>query len=773
MCNVKWQMSENSDIFQFQHFTFHIPGNVGAPRLELGTSALSGLRSNQLSYAPANHFHGTECYHSSPRTMVESHILGCYRRLSKGALGDCGCLGNPDRYGPEIVKNAITPHLNGAQPAGSHAASLHIYKSRQRIPVMSIRTNLMLMSVGFGLLATSAQGAQPTAADALRLSPVQKGVEYDTPAADEVPKCTINYERELNKYVVVDSKGQTLRQFVDSNGDNVVDTWSYFRDGLEVYRDIDSNNNGKADQYRWFNSNGIRWALDQNEDNVIDQWKLISPEEVTEEVVNALATKDPARFKRLLLTADDIKKLGLDAARGEQLTKRVTAASAKFDKVAADPAVAGAQFSDFGGTKPGMVPAGSQGVTKDLLVYESVWAMVQSGEESKQMQLGTLISVGGAWKLIDGPTFGTGEELAGPFFFDPGGRGPGESGTAQVEGNAPTEKMQEVLAELQKLDDKLTAATDAEKKDLNKQRAGLLRQLADMSSEESERLQWLRQMADSVSAATQSNSFDDGVTFLTELEAELVKDGAPEELLAHVEFQRMLAKYYGVVLVDPKLNIATAQEQWMKDLEAFVAKYPKSETSAEALRALAMGYEMSGKTEDALKWYRQILADHPNNVAAPLAKGAVTRLTSEGRPITLQANDVNNQKVDLAALRGKSVVIQYWTTTSDVCVADHAVLKELIAKYGGTNLEVISINLDYDKNQLATYLSAKTLPWKHVYDEGGFDGRLANEMGVVTVPLILLVGPDGKVISSNIQAAEIEGELKKLQVAGVPAAGAR
>jgi cytochrome oxidase Cu insertion factor (SCO1/SenC/PrrC family) len=235
----------------------------------------------------------------------------------------------------------------------------------------------------------------------------------------------------------------------------------------------------------------------------------------------------------------------------------------------------------------------------------------------------------------------------------------------------------------------------------------------------------------------------------------------------------MLANYYGVVLTDPKLNIATAQEQWMKDLEAFAAKYPKSETAAEALRALAMGYEMSGKTDDALKWYRQILADHPNNVAAPLAKGAVNRLTSEGRPITLQANDVNNQKVDLAALRGKSVVIQYWTTTSDVCVADHAVLKELIAKYGGTGLEVISINLDYDKDQLASYLSAKKLPWKHVYDEGGFDGRLANEMGVVTVPLILLVGPDGKVISSNIQAAEIESELKKLQVAGVPGAGAR
>jgi tetratricopeptide (TPR) repeat protein len=635
---------------------------------------------------------------------------------------------------------------------------------------MSTRSNLALVLIGFGMMASSAQAAAPTAADALRLTPVQKGVEYDTPEAAEVPKCTIAHERAVNAWVVRNGNNQVLRQFADSNGDNVVDTWSYFRDGLEVYRDIDSNNNGKADQYRWFNSNGIRWALDQNEDNTIDQWKLISPEEVTEEVVNAIATKDAVRFKRLLLTAEDIKKLGLDAARGEQLTKRVTTAAEKFNKVAADPVVAGVQFSDFGGTKPGMVPAGSQGVTKDLLVYESVWAMVQSGEESKQMQLGTLISVGGAWKLIDGPTFGTGEELAGPFFFDPGGRGIGESATANVEGNAPTEKMQEVLAKLQDLDNKLNAAADADKKSLNEQRSELLRELVDGSNDEAEKFQWFRQLADHVSAATQSNNYDDGVKYLTDLEEELADANAPEDLRAHVEFQRMLANYYGVVLTDPKLNIATAQEQWMKDLEAFVAKYPTSETAAEALRALAMGCEMSGKTEDALKWYKQILADHPNNVAAPLAKGAVNRLTSEGRPITLQANDVNNQKVDLAALRGKSVVIQYWTTTSDVCVADHAVLKELIAKYGGNSLEVISINLDFDKKQLASYLSAKKLPWKHVYDEGGFDGRLANEMGVVTVPLILLVGPDGKVISSNIQAAEIENELKKLQVAGLQSA---
>ena len=71
-----------------------------------------------------------------------------------------------------------------------------------------------------------------------------------------------------------------LRRFVDTNDDNVVDQWSYYKDGLEVYRDIDSTFNGKADQYRWFNTGGSRWAIDANEDGVIDSWKSISAEEV-------------------------------------------------------------------------------------------------------------------------------------------------------------------------------------------------------------------------------------------------------------------------------------------------------------------------------------------------------------------------------------------------------------------------------------------------------------------------------------------------------------
>src|SRR5690606_6523349 len=96
---------------------------VGAPRLELGTSALSGLRSNQLSYAPERRKTAWGGLNSTalpqPIAGVASKflILGSLSPLSKGGgtwvrLLDCGkFLGSLFLgWGPEVVK---LPGLQG------------------------------------------------------------------------------------------------------------------------------------------------------------------------------------------------------------------------------------------------------------------------------------------------------------------------------------------------------------------------------------------------------------------------------------------------------------------------------------------------------------------------------------------------------------------------------------------------------------------------------------------------------------------------------------
>ena len=75
----------------------------------------------------------------------------------------------------------------------------------------------------------------------------------------------------FDNWVIRDEAGRMLRRYADTNADNRVDVWCYFFQGIEVYRDIDADFNGKADQYRWLGTGGTRSAVDRNEDGVIDK----------------------------------------------------------------------------------------------------------------------------------------------------------------------------------------------------------------------------------------------------------------------------------------------------------------------------------------------------------------------------------------------------------------------------------------------------------------------------------------------------------------------
>src|SRR5688500_9875010 len=187
------------------------------------------------------------------------------------------------------------------------------------------------------VMQTQASAANaPTLEQALSFKPTQPHVEYTIPTPEEAAKCTFRPERDNNvsAWVVRNAQGDILRRFADTNNDNTVDMWCYYLDGLEVYRDIDSNFNKSADQYRWFHTAGTRWGIDKNEDKRIDAWRSIAPHEGAEQVVLALKTRDAARFNLLLLTPSELEQLGLGQPKAEALASNVKAANAGFKKLA-------------------------------------------------------------------------------------------------------------------------------------------------------------------------------------------------------------------------------------------------------------------------------------------------------------------------------------------------------------------------------------------------------------------------------------------------------
>ena len=248
---------------------------------------------------------------------------------------------------------------------------------------------------------------------------------------------------------------------------------------------------------------------------------------------------------------------------------------------------------------------------------------------------------------------------------------------------------------------------------------------------------------------------------LRAVETDLLKSKETRQLGAFVRFRRMTAEY-GQDLQAKDADFAKVQKRWLENLTKFVTDFPTSQDSAEALLQLAIAEEFAGKTAEAVKWYERIVSDFPTSVAGQKAAGARRRLRSAGKMMELKGEGLNGKLVDIARYRGKIVLIQYWATWCEPCVADMARIKELRAQYAKKGFAVIGVNLDNDGQRARAFLKTHKLPWSHIREEGGLDSRPANEMGILTLPTMILVDQKGRVAHRNIHVTELDAELKKL-----------
>jgi thiol-disulfide isomerase/thioredoxin len=177
---------------------------------------------------------------------------------------------------------------------------------------------------------------------------------------------------------------------------------------------------------------------------------------------------------------------------------------------------------------------------------------------------------------------------------------------------------------------------------------------------------------------------------------------------------------------------------------------------------LASTHELNGKETEGKKSYATLAKDYPTTEWGKKAAGALRRLDLVGKPMTLKGTDLRGQSVDAAQYRNKTLLVTFWATMANPAKRDLPDLAKLYAKYKSKGFEVISVNLDNDKADLDAFLQATPLPWPQLFEPGGLDSRLAVEFGIISLPTMILVDPDGKVSNRSLRTAgEVEIILDK------------
>ena len=268
-----------------------------------------------------------------------------------------------------------------------------------------------------------------------------------------------------------------------------------------------------------------------------------------------------------------------------------------------------------------------------------------------------------------------------------------------------------------------------------------------------------------------------GMTRLKQRKDQLVKGRPGTNLAGHATFVELCARFLPLLESERAMNdLKKVQEEWHDALTKFVTDYPAVKDTPDALNYLAIGAEFAGKDEEAKRWYRLIYTNFPTHALAEKSRGCVRRLEAIGQPMELVSPtldgrntfDITTLKANPAAgVKGKVVAVYYWASYCQSCPREFAVLKQLHSALQIKGLELVCVNLDDNPADAVRFLTANPLPGIHLFQAAkagggvGLNGPLAVHYGINGLPTLFLIGRDGKVVNTTLQAFDLEPAVNK------------
>ena len=127
---------------------------------------------------------------------------------------------------------------------------------------------------------------------------------------------------------------------------------------------------------------------------------------------------------------------------------------------------------------------------------------------------------------------------------------------------------------------------------------------------------------------------------------------------------------------------------------------------------------------------------------AGMAEGSLlTPLGHKPAPLDFTLKDVMNGKpVRLSSLRGKVVVVNFWSTACPVCRAELPTMKAFWDKVKGLDVVLLTIHVGGGADKLRAFMQKNGITLPVLHDE---NENVAKAWGVAHLPVTYIVNPDG------------------------------
>jgi thiol-disulfide isomerase/thioredoxin len=158
--------------------------------------------------------------------------------------------------------------------------------------------------------------------------------------------------------------------------------------------------------------------------------------------------------------------------------------------------------------------------------------------------------------------------------------------------------------------------------------------------------------------------------------------------------------------------------------------------------------------------------DSHAQAAANHLQALAKRWALVGQPLAIEGRLADGRPLDQRSLEGRVVLVEFWATWCQPCIAEFPNLLMMRDKYHAAGFEIVAVSLDEDRSQVQAFLRDNELPWPvvcgHSAEESGMRHPLVKKCAVDTVPRSVLVDRRGNVAAVDLRGEQLSAAIERL-----------
>jgi len=167
----------------------------------------------------------------------------------------------------------------------------------------------------------------------------------------------------------------------------------------------------------------------------------------------------------------------------------------------------------------------------------------------------------------------------------------------------------------------------------------------------------------------------------------------------------------------------------------------------------------------AAEAYLQKLLEHSDKKVATMAREELNLVEVNKAPFELKFTAMDGREVDLAQLRGKVVLLWFWSPKTKDSDKMHDGLRTVRDNYVKRGFEVIGVacNKESEREAVAKFVKDNRVAWPQYFDGQETKGELTTKLNVHNLPAAYLFDQKGMLVGGRAIAMDrVDGAVKKL-----------